>query len=98
PACPVGTGLASREAHEIVGRAVRHGSATKRELGEMSLEELRGFSPLIDADVHAALSVEASLAARAVTGGTAPEAVARALAAARELGGPEARPGGGPRG
>jgi argininosuccinate lyase len=78
-------GLPFREAHEIVGRVVRHGIANKRELGEMSLEELRGFSPLIGADVHATLSVEASLAARAVTGGTAPEAVARAVARARRL-------------
>jgi argininosuccinate lyase len=84
-------GLPFREAHEIVGRVVRHGIANKRELGEMSLEELRGFSPLIGADVHAALSVEASLAARAVTGGTAPEAVARAVAAAWRLVGPEPR-------
>jgi argininosuccinate lyase len=84
-------GLPFREAHEIVGRVVRHGIANKRELGEMSVEELRGFSPLIGADVHAALSVEASLAARAVTGGTAPEAVARAVAAARRLMGPEPR-------
>jgi argininosuccinate lyase len=84
-------GLPFREAHEIVGRVVRHGIANKRELGDMTLEELRGFSPLIGADVHTALTVDASLAARAVTGGTAPEAVARALAAARQLVGPEPR-------
>jgi argininosuccinate lyase len=84
-------GLPFREAHEIVGRVVRHGIANKRELGDMTLDELRGFSPLIGADVHAALTVDASLAARAVTGGTAPEAVARALAAARQLLGPEPR-------
>ena len=84
-------GLPFREAHEIVGRVVRHGIANKRELGDMTLDELRGFSPLIGADVHAALTVDASLAARAVTGGTAPEAVARALAAARQLVGLEPR-------
>ena len=84
-------GLPFREAHEIVGRVVRHGIATKRELGELSLEELRGFSPLIGPDVQAALTVEASLAARAVTGGTAPAAVARALEAARQLLGPGPR-------
>jgi len=84
-------GLPFREAHEIVGRVVRHGIANKRELGEMALDELRGFSPLIGADVQAALTVEASLAARAVIGGTAPEAVTRALAAARQLVGPEPR-------
>ncbi|MDO8475994.1 MAG: argininosuccinate lyase [Candidatus Rokubacteria bacterium] len=77
-------GLPFREAHEIVGRTVRHGIAKGKELGELSLEELRSFSPLIDKDVHAALTVEASLRARAVTGGTAPEAVARELAHARK--------------
>jgi len=77
-------GLPFREAHEIVGRTVRHGIAKGKELGELSLEEFRSFSPLIDKDVHAALTVEASLRARAVTGGTAPGAVARELAQARK--------------
>jgi len=77
-------GMPFREAHEIVGRTVRHGLAEGKELGELSLEELRRFSSLIEKDVHAALTVEASLRARAVTGGTAPETVARALAQARE--------------
>jgi argininosuccinate lyase len=77
-------GLPFREAHEIVGRTVRHGIAKGKELGELSLEELRTFSPLIEKDVQAALTVEASLRARAVTGGTAPEAVARELAQARK--------------
>ena len=77
-------GMPFREAHEIVGRTVRHGIAKGKELGELSLDDLRRFSPLIEKDVHAALTVEASLRARAVTGGTAPETVARALAQARE--------------
>jgi len=76
-------GLPFREAHEIVGRAVRDGIAKGKELGDFSLEELKRFSPLIEKDVHGALSVEASLRARAVIGGTAPEAVARAIAQAR---------------
>jgi len=76
-------GLPFREAHEIVGRAVREGMAKGKELGELSLEELKGFSTLIEKDVYGALSVESSLRARAVTGGTAPDAVARAIAQAR---------------
>jgi argininosuccinate lyase len=76
-------GLPFREAHEIVGRAVREGIAKGKELGELSLEELKGFSTLIEKDVYGALSVESSLRARAVTGGTAPDAVARAIAQAR---------------
>jgi argininosuccinate lyase len=81
-------GLPFREAHEIVGRVVRHAIDRGQELDALTLEELRGFSPLVDTDVHAALSVDASLAARNVAGGTAPEAVRRALADARRLVGP----------
>jgi len=78
-------GLPFRQAHEIVGRVVRH--ALERTLGleQIPLADLRRFSELIGSDVHQALTVEASLRARAVTGGTAPEAVRRALAQAREL-------------
>ena len=76
-------GLPFREAHEVVGKTVRHGIAAGKELGELSLEEFQRFSSLVGPDVHAALTVESSLAARAVLGGTAPEAVKRALAAAR---------------
>ena len=43
------------------------------------------MSPLIDEDVYEAITVEASLRARAVIGGTAPEAVRRQLEEAREL-------------
>jgi argininosuccinate lyase len=78
-------GLPFREAHEVVGRVVLHASRSGRALDGIPLDELRQFSPLIDADVKQALTVEASLRARAVTGGTAPTAVARALATARAL-------------
>jgi len=78
-------GLPFREAHEIVGRVVLHASRSGQSLEGLSLEALRRFSPLIDADVREALGVDASLRARAVTGGTAPAAVARALVTARAL-------------
>jgi argininosuccinate lyase len=78
-------GMPFREAHEVVGRVVRFGLERGRELGQLSLDELQGFSPLIGADVHAALTVEASLAARGVIGGTAPDSVKQALGAARAL-------------
>jgi argininosuccinate lyase len=78
-------GLPFRDAHEIVGRVVRHALDQRKELGALSLNELQQFSPLIDKDVYTSLTVEASLRARAVTGGTAPEAVRRQIIAAREL-------------
>jgi hypothetical protein len=77
-------GLPFREAHEVVGRAVRHAIARGRELGDLPLEELRGFFP-DRARRHPALTVEASLRARAVIGGTAPDAVRRQLAQAKAL-------------
>ena len=54
-------------------------------LEQLDLEELRRFSDLFAADVHQALTVDASLRARSVVRGTAPEAVRQALAPARAL-------------
>jgi argininosuccinate lyase len=78
-------GVAFREAHEIVGRIVRHAEEHGRALAELPLDVLRGFSPLIEADAREALSVDTALRARAVIGGTAPAAVRQALAEARRL-------------
>jgi argininosuccinate lyase len=78
-------GLPFRQAHEIVGKIVRHALERGVSLESVPVDTLREFSPLIEADVREALSVDASLRARAVTGGTAPAAVARALAEARAL-------------
>jgi argininosuccinate lyase len=76
-------GVAFRDAHEIVGRAVRHGVETNCDLAVMSLEELRGFSTAIEADVFAVLTLEGSVAARNHLGGTAPAQVRAAAARAR---------------
>jgi argininosuccinate lyase len=78
-------GLPFREAHAIVGQIVRYGLDQGKGLETMTPDELRRFSPLIDDDVGAAVTLEASLAARAVPGGTAPEAVRRSLDVARRL-------------
>jgi len=78
-------GLPFREAHEVVGRVVRHALDAGKTLDGLTGEELRRFSSLFADDVGAAITVEASLRARAVTGGTAPEAVRRSLALARTL-------------
>jgi argininosuccinate lyase len=78
-------GVPFREAHEIVGRVVRHALDTGKTLTALGLDELRRFSDRFAADVTAALTVEASLRTRAVSGGTAPDAVRRALALARSF-------------
>ena len=77
-------GLAFRDAHEVVGKAVRLGVETGRDLAEMSLAELQRFSPLITEEVFAVLSLEGSVAARNVFGGTAPERVRQAALVAQQ--------------
>jgi argininosuccinate lyase len=76
-------GIPFRDAHEIVGRAVRHGIDSGRDLSAMTLEELQGFSTAIGEDVFEVLTLEGSLAARNHPGGTAPAQVRAAIAAAR---------------
>jgi argininosuccinate lyase len=76
-------GMAFRDAHEIVGLAVKLGLETERDLSELSLEELQSFSEMITADVFAVLSLQGSVAARQHIGGTAPDTVRKAIKAAR---------------
>jgi argininosuccinate lyase len=63
---------------------VNYAAADNKTFGELKLEEFRKFSPLFDEDVLK-LSIESSLAARGVAGGTAPSQVKKALAQARNL-------------
>jgi argininosuccinate lyase len=77
-------GLAFRDAHEIVGNAVRLGIESKRDLSEMSLSELQSLSSLIESDVFDVLTLEGSVSARNHFGGTAPNQVRAALIRARQ--------------
>ncbi|HXG15282.1 MAG TPA: argininosuccinate lyase [Calidithermus sp.] len=78
-------GLPFRQAHEVVGRVVRYALDHGRTLEQLAVDELRRFSDLFGPDALQAVSVEASLRARSVAGGTAPAAVRAALAQARAL-------------
>jgi len=77
-------GVAFRQAHEIVGKAVSAGVASGRDLAEMSLEDLRVFSPQIETDVFDVLTLEGSVESRSHPGATAPARVREAVQAARE--------------
>ncbi len=76
-------GTPFRDAHEVVGRAVGYCVGRGCDLAELSLEELRGFSADIGADVFEVLTLEGSVAARDHLGGTAPRQVRAAIARAR---------------
>jgi argininosuccinate lyase len=77
-------GMPFRDAHEVVGLAVRLGLETSRDLSELTLAELQGFSATINADVFDILKLEGSVAARNHIGGTAPEQVRKAITQARQ--------------
>jgi argininosuccinate lyase len=75
-------GVAFRTAHEIVGNLVSYAAGRGKTLAELDIKEYKKFSPRFTADVRA-ITVETSLAARNVAGGTAPGQVNKALTAAR---------------
>ena len=64
-------GLPFREAHAVVGKAVRLAIETKRNLAELPLAELLALCPLFEADILAALKIETCIEARNSEGGTA---------------------------
>jgi len=81
-------GVPFREAHHITGTVVKTAEGKGCALSDLTLAELQAIDPRIDEGVQAALSVDASVAARASEGGTAPERVRQAIARAKEaLGG-----------
>jgi len=77
-------GIAFRDAHEIVGRAVLYGVNNAKDLSDMTLQELQRFSSVVEEDIFQVLSLEGSIAARNHPGGTAPQQVRSAIAVVRE--------------
>ncbi len=77
-------GLPFRDAHEAVARAVRFCVEKGCDLSEMTLDQMREFSDLIESDVMEILTLEGSVKARDHIGGTAPLQVKNAIANMRE--------------
>ena len=81
----VGKGMPFRNAHHCVGQAVGYALAHNKELHDLSLDELKSFSALIQEDVFEILSTEAMIDRRRSAGGTSTENVRAAIAAARAV-------------
>ena len=77
-------GMPFREAHGCVGRAVSYGLSHGKELHEMTLDELRSYSNLIEADIFPALTTRQMIDRRQSYGGTAMENVRVAVFRAKE--------------
>ena len=80
----VGKGLPFREAHKIVGELVKYAIAKGKGFQELSLGDYKKFSSLFNNDVYS-VTIETSVEARNIIGGTAPKQVLAALNAARKL-------------
>ncbi|GLI38245.1 argininosuccinate lyase [Geobacter hydrogenophilus] len=68
-------GMPFRDAHEVVGKTVAYCIANGKDLPDLTLEEWKGFSDKIGEDIFDCITLEASVNARAATGGTALERV-----------------------
>lgn len=77
-------GVPFRDAHEIVGKAVRHAIEHDCALDELALSTLQEFSSVIEDDIFAVLTLEGSVTARNHVGGTAPAQVRAACVQAQE--------------
>lgn len=76
-------GVPFRSAHEQIGALVAYCVDNNKELFDLTIDEIRQFAPDAAEDVASALTVEASVAARSATGGTAASEVKRQIEKAR---------------
>lgn len=77
-------GMPFRDAHEVVGKAVRYCVENDMDIPDLSTAEWQLFSPYIEADIVDSITLEASVNARKATGGTALERVKAEIARAKE--------------
>ncbi|WP_154124554.1 argininosuccinate lyase [Grimontia hollisae] len=80
----VAKGIPFREAHHIVGVAVVAAIEKGCALEELSLEEMKQFSPVIDDDVYPVLTIDSCLEKRCALGGVAPNQVEYAISQAEK--------------
>lgn len=78
-------GVPFREAHRLVGEAVKRAEARGVTLADLSLDEYKQIAPQFDADVSNVFDFAQSLAAREIIGGTGPNAVRAQIAQAKQM-------------
>ena len=77
-------GTPFHQAHQIVGRFVLESVRGGKKPADWTAEEMRGFAPEFTGDLAELLDPRRGMKSRESAGGTGPEAVRTALAAARE--------------
>jgi argininosuccinate lyase len=77
-------GMPFRQAHHVTGSIVKLAEERGCGLAELPLSTMQAVEPRITEDIFSVLSVENAVASRLSDGGTAPERVREAVAAAKE--------------
>jgi len=77
-------GMPFREAHGVVAKLSKYATGKGKNFRELGRKEYRKFSPLFGGDVYK-ITLESSVAARNVAGGTSPQQVGKALRRAKRL-------------
>ena len=77
-------GLPFRRAHLATGEIVRRAEAAGCTLDELPLAEMQAVEPAVTGEIYHVLGAECSVASRTSYGGTAPDRVRAAIAAARQ--------------
>ena len=72
-------GVPFRQAHDLIGKVLREAERQGKPWTQLSLPDVQKISPLFEKDFLAQPSVEAAIATKTVPGGTAPEAVRKAI-------------------
>ncbi len=80
----VSKGVPFREAHDIVGQVVLYAISVAKPLEDLSVDEFKKFSAVIEDDVYPILSLQSILAKRNVLGGVALEQTKAEIAALKQ--------------
>jgi argininosuccinate lyase len=80
----VNRGMPFRQAHAVAGKAVAFAISQDKELEELSLEQMKSFSDLLEKDIYDFISLDQMIARRISYGGTGYDNVAKALESAKK--------------
>lgn len=78
-------GLPFRESHEILGKLVLYCINNNKSLDELTLPEYKKMSPVFEEDIYQAISLEACVEERSLTGGPAKSSVLKNIADTKEF-------------
>lgn len=78
-------GMAFRNAHEVVGEIVLECIKQNKMIEELTLEELKGFSPIFEEDVYHAIDLLTCVEERKVIGGPSKESVKIQITALKDF-------------